>query len=84
VRCYGHPIIYKATHKIYNKNFSIESITSEERFEVERTVWYVNYIFVYQFEVERTSTSETLVISGMRFCVNHKKQYTLHSVRIIQ
>jgi hypothetical protein len=38
VRCYGHPIIYKATHKTYNKNFSIEGITSEERLEVERTV----------------------------------------------
>jgi hypothetical protein len=35
VRCYGHPIIYKATH---NKKFSIEGITSEERLEVERTV----------------------------------------------
>jgi hypothetical protein len=42
VLCYGHPIIYKATHKTYNKNFSIEGITSEERLEVERTVWYVN------------------------------------------
>jgi hypothetical protein len=38
VHCYGHPIIYKATHKTYNKNFSIEGITSEEQLEVERTV----------------------------------------------
>jgi hypothetical protein len=38
MRCYGHLIIYKATHKTYNKNFSIEGITSEERLEVERTV----------------------------------------------
>jgi hypothetical protein len=38
VGCYGHPIIYKATHKTYNKKFSIEGITSEERLEVERTV----------------------------------------------
>jgi hypothetical protein len=38
VRCYGHPIIYKATHKAYSKSFSIEDITSEERLEVERTI----------------------------------------------
>jgi hypothetical protein len=38
MRCYGHPIIYKATHKTYNKNFSIEVITFEERLEDERTI----------------------------------------------
>jgi hypothetical protein len=38
VLCYSHPIIYKSTHKTYNKNFSIEVITSEERLEVERTI----------------------------------------------
>jgi hypothetical protein len=59
VRCYGHPIIYKATHKTYNKNFSIEGITCEERLEVERTVWYVNLI-VCPSDYDKYTQNDTL------------------------
>jgi hypothetical protein len=59
VRCYGHPIIYKSTHKTYNKNFSIEGITSEERFEVERTVWYVNLV-ICPSDYDKYTQNDTL------------------------
>jgi hypothetical protein len=59
VRCYGHPIIYKATHKTYNKNLSIEGITSEERLEVERTVWYVNLV-ICPSDYDKYTQNDTL------------------------
>jgi hypothetical protein len=59
VRCYGHPIMYKATHKIYNKNFSIEGITSEERLEIERTVTYVNLV-ICPSDYDKYSQNDTL------------------------
>jgi hypothetical protein len=59
VRCYGHPFIYKATHKTYNKNFSIEGITSEERLGVEHTVWYVNLVICLS-DYDKYTQNDTL------------------------
>jgi hypothetical protein len=74
VRCYGHLIMYKATHKIYNKNFSIEGITSEERLEIERIVTYVNLV-ICPSDYDKYSQNDTLrlfkinVVMRLSYCL---------------
>jgi hypothetical protein len=82
VRCYGHPIIYKATQKTYNKNFSIEGITSEERLEVERTVWYVNLV-IYPNNYDKYTHNDTTYIQNLR-CDASKLLFTMLGRHFLQ
>jgi hypothetical protein len=77
VCCYGHPIIYKATHKTYNKNFSIEGITSEEWLEVERTDWYVNMV-IFSSDYDKYTQNDTLRL--FKIYAVMRRSYCLHTV----